>query len=165
MNASEYIAHFELRPGDAIVSRYKAKLAGLTGLFHYVVFLGEGWAIHNQPETGVVMIPMEEVAESYPEVHRIERFQGGKTELQQLYARVRETLGKNYDLLHFNCESLANYLRFGVAKSSQVIAMAILTAIIVLAVIAIIIRFLRSSGSTGGSEGASGHANGVSYSI
>lgn len=136
MVAAEYIDCHDLKPGDAIVTCFQEKMAGLKSLFHYIVFLGGNQAVHNMPDTGVCLITMEEVAVQYKVVDRVERFSGGLTELQAMYERVQETLGKPYDLLSFNCESLANYLRFGKPTSKQVISIAVMFFFLVVAIIA-----------------------------
>ncbi len=162
MVASEYVEYHQLNPGDTIVSSFREKVAGLKSLFHFIVYLGDGKAIHNMPVEGVSLVSMEEVANHYREVHRIERFEGGDNELQLLYERAREVLGKPYDLLSFNCESLANYLRYGKATSKQVIAFAVMLVLAVIAIIAFVWGFRkmmknngsRSGGSSGGTRGS-----------
>jgi hypothetical protein len=155
MIAAEYIEYHNLKPGDAIVCSCREKMAGLKSLFHYIVFLGENQAMHNMPETGVSLISMDEVAEHYREVHRVERFEGDENALQALYERATEVLGKSYNLFSFNCESLANYLRYGKATSKQVIAFAVMFVLAVVALIAFIWglrKLMKNGGNRGGSS-------------
>jgi hypothetical protein len=157
MVAAEYIDCHNLKPGDAIVTCFQEKYAGLKSLFHYIIFLGGNQAIHNMPGTGVCLIAMDDVAVQYKEVDRIERFQGSLLELQALYVRAKEVLGKPYDLLSFNCESLANYLRFGKPTSRQVISVMVMVVLLVLAFIAFALGISRAtSGEPSSTRGGRG---------
>lgn len=143
MTGSQYIAAHALIPGDTIVARFKEKLGGLVGLNHFVVYLGGDKAIHNMPDEGVNMISMDKVAEDYEEIERIERFQGSPSQLSKLLHRAKRSIGRKYDLIKFNCESLANYLRFGSPFSRQVtncIIGTILSVVIIYVVVSAIFK-------------------------
>lgn len=167
MNAAEYIRYHNLKPGDAIVSRFKEKKAGMKGLVHYVVILDHDTAIRNVPETGVTLISMDDVAVTYQEVTKIERFKGGPGELELLYQRAKQVLGKAYDLVEFNCESLANYLRYGQKKSRQVEFVFLWICLGILALIAYAVLYRRGGGPSGGGGSGSGYSGNpnVNYSV
>ncbi len=143
MTASQFISKHDLMPGDTIIARFKEKMWGLKGLNHYVVYLGDGMAIHNVPNDGVVEISMDDVVNSYTEVRKIERFSG---DVSALLKRAKAAIGRHYNVLQFNCESLANMIRGKGTRSEQVesIVGAILAAVAFSLLLTAIIRvFLR----------------------
>lgn len=144
MTGTLFIQHFRLSPGDTIVAKFKEKVTGLISLNHFVVYIGGNSAVHNIPGAGVVEISMDDVAANYTEISRIERFRG---DVQALYARARHALGMEYHTIKFNCESLANYVRYGSARSEQVkeVAQKFLLGMALIALIAAMISIIRKA--------------------
>jgi Lecithin retinol acyltransferase len=165
MVGEQYYCYHNLKPGDTIVSRFKEFKGGLKGLVHYITVLTPEWAIHNLPETGVALISMDKVAEDYREVQKVERFEGGPTELECLIARAKKVMGRPYHLLQFNCESLANYLRYGRPESKQVLAVMLVLVLAIIALIGFVIAAGRRGAQSGGNGGLATPRQHAGYAV
>ena len=50
---------------------------------------------------------------------RINRLFATRLQKMEILKRVKQVIGASYDVFKFNCEHLANYLRFGTPESKQ----------------------------------------------
>jgi hypothetical protein len=106
-----------LKIGDLIV-RQKGPFST-----HYMVYIGwqNGHQIvaENQSGKGVRYISLHEALAGNP-ILRFEPF--GGTEIQRLsvVSRINNLLGKQYDLVVFNCEHFARWISTGKVESKQV---------------------------------------------
>jgi hypothetical protein len=89
---------------------------------HYGICTGFGtdgrpWFVHNTPDGGVVHTPSERFARD-AEIHVEQRARPGQE--AAVAQRALDLVGRQYDLLAFNCEHLANLAANGAAESKQV---------------------------------------------
>jgi len=104
-------------PGDII------ERDGPVGTKHRGVFVGwnlEGSAlvIHNAKDDRVRRDLFETFAEGLP-VSRVSRVARNLYEQNMIVERAQSLLGKQFDLLNFNCDHLVTYALAGVAISPQ----------------------------------------------
>jgi hypothetical protein len=87
---------------------------------------GEPWFVHNTRNRGAVHETRKGFAGNRPIYieQRAPHGQGGT-----VAARALELLGRDYDMLFFNCEHLANFAINGEAESKQVQQGVLLTAL------------------------------------
>jgi hypothetical protein len=98
------------RPGPA-GTRHRAVVAGTDGFGRLVV-------IHNAKNSFVKYDVFDVFAAGLP-VSLISRSARNWYEQQQIVNRAKSHLGKQYDLLKFNCDHLVTYAQTGVASSPQ----------------------------------------------
>jgi len=117
----ERILQFRLEPADVII----AKKRGWYVLDHYIVYLGmqhgKMYFIANDMSGGVRIFDEQEVEKLIAQFEptQVRKFKGSYWERQQALKRAEGELGKRYNLISFNCESLANYIQFGKRESKQ----------------------------------------------
>jgi hypothetical protein len=78
---------------------------------------GQPWFVHNTRDRGVVYETRKGFAGNHP-IYIEQRAAQGYEDIVAF--RARALVGRNYDLLSFNCEHLANFVINGEAESKQV---------------------------------------------
>ena len=94
------------------------------GIFkHFGIFIGlwNGQYIvaENNPKSGVKYITLNQFLSGKP-LQGIEYFKGTESERQQIIPYINSIIGRNYDLVNYNCEHFANEVQTGKAHSKQV---------------------------------------------
>lgn len=108
-----------IEPGDML----KGKKRGWPFLDHYITYLGEEHGfVTTTWSRGVQIYSFEEAASFFNDykITEIKKFTGTRWELQNLIKRAISKRGKPYNVLGFNCEHLANFIRTGRSFSWQV---------------------------------------------
>lgn len=106
-----------LKMGDLIVRE--------KGIFstHYIVYLyksfGQILVAENQVGRGVQIVTLEEALNNN-RIVRFEKFGGNEHQRKQVYAKVNELIGEEYNLIAFNCEHFARLIATGKPESKQV---------------------------------------------
>jgi len=98
------------RPGPA-GTKHRAVVAGVDGWGRLLV-------IHNAKNLAVRYDLLEVFAAGFP-VSLISRVATNWFEQQQIVERAKSLLGKQYDLINFNCDHLVTYAQSGEATSPQ----------------------------------------------
>lgn len=131
MNELEIVRKYNLRVGDRLV-REKGILSTHHGIFC-------GWdndraiVAENQNGYGVQYITLQQfVLNNTNLLKRIVRFKGNEFERNNIIPRIDQLIGRNYDLVNFNCEHFAEYIQNGVPKSNQVTNAAVSVGLILL---------------------------------
>jgi Lecithin retinol acyltransferase len=120
MNQNYFAHRHGLEIGDRLV-RAKGVITA-----HHGIFIGHnGFGIplvaENQRGYGVQIVSLETFMKHDESLlWRIERFPGSAAERRQVVPRIKALLGKEYDLINFNCEHLAELVQYGKSKSNQV---------------------------------------------
>ncbi len=114
------IAQENLQPGDVVVVGF-----GLGLIAHYLVYMGRDRYDHYfvaNVEEGVRYFRAEELDRKATGAHlkRIRRFEGSYHERNAALQRAHGIIGRPYSFLEFNCESAANLIQYGRARSHQV---------------------------------------------
>lgn len=106
-----------LKIGDLIV-RQKGPFST-----HYIVWIGyqNGVPIvaENQIGHGVRYTTLREALNGKP-ILRFEKFGGTETQRSLVIPKINKMLGKQYDLIVFNCEHFARWISTGKSESRQV---------------------------------------------
>lgn len=107
-----------LYQGDTIITPYKQ----FFGLSHYAIFAGTcsngiNWALHNIPNVGVCWIKLDDLLTKGYE--RIDRFGGNMESRYQILKNAVAKIGKEYNILTYNCEHFVNEVQTGIPKSYQ----------------------------------------------
>src|SRR5688572_16042517 len=108
---------YKLKVGDAI------RIERL-GYNHLGIYVGRQGAIahavvHNDKGIGVVLCTLPQFADGKM-VHLHNEAQGNEFEREQIAERALSMLGKEFDLINFNCEHLVNYAQNLTPESPQV---------------------------------------------
>lgn len=117
------------------------KLQASRGLYyHYGIYVGHCGpygedVVHNDKDGGVRLVHWETFAAAQPVevVWRAPSWYAG----WMVRGRAVSLLGKQYDLLNFNCEHLANYAQSGAPASPQLAGIVVLSIVGALALAAI----------------------------
>lgn len=109
-----------LQPGDVVVVGF-----GVGIIAHYLVYMGRDQYDHYfvaNVEEGVKYFRPEELDQKATGAHlkRIRRFQGSYAERDAALHRAHSIIGMTYSYTGFNCESAANFIQYGRARSQQV---------------------------------------------
>jgi hypothetical protein len=116
-----------IKTGDLIV-----RTKGLVST-HYMVYLGYVGNIEmvaeNQVGCGVRIVSLLE-ALANNRIKRIESFIGTPDQRKHVFAKVKQYVGKAYDLIHFNCEHFARMISNGKIESKQVQNSAVATGMV-----------------------------------
>jgi hypothetical protein len=107
-----------LNVGDILV-RGKGPFSKHFGVFAGRDVNGSLLVAENQAGYGVRYVTYDQFLNGKPLV-RVERFEGSAWERQQVIPAINVLLGKEYDLINFNCEHFANYISRKQARSRQV---------------------------------------------
>ncbi|MGB3182353.1 MAG: hypothetical protein WBB45_13265 [Cyclobacteriaceae bacterium] len=116
-----FVRKYHLKPADSIVVSKKNNPL----VSHYAIYLGPAddgreLVMETLPGTGVRLSATCIFFRNYPDVRRVERFQGTEQDrLRRLRVAMRK-LGRPYNLLALNCEHLASEVRIGKSSSPQV---------------------------------------------
>jgi hypothetical protein len=106
-----------LKTGDLIV-RQKGPFST-----HYIVWIGWQNGIQlvaeNQRGIGVRYTSLQE-ALAGNSIKRFEKFGGTEVQRQLVVPKIKNLLGKSYDLMVFNCEHFARWIATGKIESKQV---------------------------------------------
>lgn len=106
-----------LRTGDLIVRQ-----KGIWST-HYIVYIGWQNGVHmvadNHITSGVRFTTLENALGGNP-IMRFEKFGGTEGQRHLVVPKIREMLGKSYDLVVFNCEHFARWIASGKLTSNQV---------------------------------------------
>jgi len=91
---------------------------------HHAIYLGHEnghhWFIENKEGIGVRVVTAEQFFAGVLQVTRVERFiPKHNYSRQDLVQFALSKRGKSYKLFNYNCESFANHVQHGVAKSKQ----------------------------------------------
>lgn len=118
--ARSLIRQQNLQAGDVVVVGF-----GLGLISHYLVYMGHDGYDHYfvaNVEEGVKYFRPEELDRKASGAHlkRIRRFEGSYHERNAALQRAHGIIGKAYSYLQFNCESAANLIQYGRARSHQV---------------------------------------------
>jgi hypothetical protein len=114
----------------------KLRVPGAFGFYHYGIYIG-AWGghphcvIHNAKLKEVELTTLEAFADGRP-VELAERVARNRWEAAHIVERAFSLLGKNYDLLGFNCEHAANLALHGEAVSLAVRGLFAVGAIVAL---------------------------------
>jgi hypothetical protein len=92
---------------------------------HYGIFWGHGvdsvaYVVHNNKGTGVEVTSFEEFSNGKP-VFLEQASPGDPRAQEEIAQRALSLLGRQYDLIWFNCEDFANYAQTGTPYSKQVL--------------------------------------------
>lgn len=100
---------------------------------HYMVYLGFIGNIEmvaeNQVGCGVRIVSLMD-ALANNSIKRIERFTGNHAQRSQVLSKVKQYIGKAYDLIMFNCEHFARMISNGKIESKQVQNSAVASGIV-----------------------------------
>jgi hypothetical protein len=124
----------QLERGDVI------KRPGPWGTDHLGLFagfdqLGRGWVIHNAKDERVKWDLLEAFAAGSP-VSLVRRAVN-VYEIEAIFARAQELLGRQFDLVNFNCEHFVTVALAGKAASPQLLGVAVgLTLVAALSLLA-----------------------------
>lgn len=119
-NDHELVRHFKLHPGDSVRTPKDS-----LGLFtHFGVYIGEledggHYVCENTPQTGVTLTRLVNFIRHARAVS-VTRFTGPDWQRQGVVKRALKRVGRQYDLLRYNCEHFANDVTKGVKVSDQV---------------------------------------------
>ncbi len=106
-----------LKIGDLIV-RQKGPFST-----HFMVYVGIQNGIpmvaENQNDVGVRFNSLKNALAGNV-IKRFEKFGGTEAQRRLVIPRIKNLLGKSYDLIIFNCEHFARYIASGNAESKQV---------------------------------------------
>lgn len=109
----------QIKAGD----RLKSPKQDVSFITHHAIFVGvvngENHVVENQINVGVRLIPLDIFLRDHPNC-QIEVFSGSENQRQEVVIRALDSLGKKYKLLHYNCETFANDVQYGVQESHQV---------------------------------------------
>jgi len=127
-----------LRPADVVIAKKRTGLGRI--LNHYIVYVGENTFIGNL-KNGVRILSHDDLETLLLEYEpiRIKPFTGTDLERNHAIERAYSKLGKNYNLVTFNCEHYANLVQNGVARSFQVIV-----AIIAILFVGLVYKLLNT---------------------
>lgn len=119
MNGNFYLD--TLQPADRLV----IPKSGLNLVQHHVIYLGKDnygnrMYIENAIEKGVQVVSEAYLFRSGYELTRVERFQGNQHQRNLAVLFATQLIGKQYDLLGFNCEHYANTVQHRKSYSNQV---------------------------------------------
>lgn len=111
----------------------KLRVPGFLGALHYGIYVGRTQGmlhgvVHNAKGHGVVLSEFREFAAGRPVVIET-RVAGGWRAEQVVARRALALVGKEYDLLNFNCEHAATLAQTGRARSPQVEAFTLLVLV------------------------------------
>lgn len=123
MNMNNYIAKYNLRPGDRIV----VPKSGLRIIEHHALYLGQNYKgvdliAENKIGFGVRLVTADDFFKDVIEVTRIEKFKGNNYQRKRAVQRALEKLGQPYRLIDYNCQHFANEIQYGIVESKQVTA-------------------------------------------
>jgi hypothetical protein len=108
---------YNLKIGDLIV-RQKGPFST-----HFMVYVGIQNGIpmvaENQNDVGVRFNSLKN-ALAGNDIKRFEKFGGTEAQRSLVIPRIKNLIGKSYDLIIFNCEHFARYIASGNAESKQV---------------------------------------------
>lgn len=108
---------YNLKIGDLIV-RQKGPFST-----HFMVYVGIQNGIpmvaENQNDVGVRFNSLKNALAGNV-IKRFEKFGGTEAQRSLVIPRIKNLLGKSYDLIIFNCEHFARYIASGNAESKQV---------------------------------------------
>lgn len=87
---------------------------------HVGIYLGSGQVFHNHWRNGTEIISYEQFANG----KAVSVLSQGTPDTAVLYPRIQHLLGlrRAYDILRYNCEHAASFVRDGVASSPQLLA-------------------------------------------
>lgn len=110
-----------LKPGDRIV----LPKSNLGLVQHHAIYIGKDWQGNRLYLENAIGQGVREVSEAYLfrdgyQVTRIEPFQGNLNQRNIAVKAARAMIGKEYDLINFNCEHYANTVQHNESYSSQV---------------------------------------------
>lgn len=116
-----YANKMGLAPGDQIVEFITP--LGITK--HFAMYAGWDengveWIIENQKFAGVRLVEARQHFQSVLKIDRIEKLQGSNAQRKQVVQNALAKLGKEYNLLNYNCEHFITESTTGMAQSSQV---------------------------------------------
>ncbi|MBI3137735.1 MAG: lecithin retinol acyltransferase family protein [Sphingobacteriales bacterium] len=116
-----YVDWLRLKPGDELI----VPKSGWDIIQHHALYIGydhQGihWIIHNNVQTGVSLITVDDFFTQVHKVNKIMRFTGTNTERKALVQRALIRIGKPYDLINYNCEHFISEVKTGSASSPQV---------------------------------------------
>ncbi|MDI9319049.1 MAG: YiiX/YebB-like N1pC/P60 family cysteine hydrolase [Phycisphaerales bacterium] len=115
------ISKLGIKPADRIV----VPKSGLRIVQHHAIYLGQNKFGHdliaeNKIGFGVRMVTADEFFKDVIEVTRIERFNGSNHDRNKAIEKALLLLGKEYNLIGFNCENYANTVQHKSSYSNQV---------------------------------------------
>lgn len=121
--------HYGFGTGDRIV----VPKSGWDVVQHHAVFFGmvDGEAVvaENKEGRGVILTRLDQFMADARIIKRHIRFSGNHYDQMVVMDRIRERLGRRYDLLKYNCEHFANEVLHFRAISPQVKAVGTAAAV------------------------------------
>jgi hypothetical protein len=116
-----YTNIYNFKPSDRIV----VPESDLRWIQHHAIYLGKDannvtWFAENKIGKGVQFIPANKFLPDVIEITRIEPFNGTQSQRKHAVQSALALKGKDYDLLHFNCEHYANLVQHKIQISNQV---------------------------------------------
>ena len=116
-----FIEAYNLQPGDRIITPLFQ-----TGLSkHHVIYMGDNHLgmplfAENRIFKGVQIVDANELLTTVKSIDRIIKFEGNIYQRNNALEKAYNLVGKEYNLITYNCEHFANEIQTGVASSSQV---------------------------------------------
>ena len=112
--------NWHLQPADRIVVP-KSKIGWVQ---HHAIYLGMDdnnidWIAENKVGKGLQFVTATEFFKTVIEIKRVEPFIGTEKEREKAVLHALALKGKNYNLLHFNCEHYANLVQHNQLVSYQ----------------------------------------------
>lgn len=86
---------------------------------HHALYIGQGMVVENHVNHGVQEITLEQFLKKGKLV-RIERGGYSVADQIQIIRRAKALVGKQYNLLKYNCEHFVNHVLKGKAESKQI---------------------------------------------
>lgn len=110
-----------LQPADRIVMPKSI----LNLVQHHIIYLGKDkngnrLFIENSISKGVHIVNEAQVFKDGCQITRIEKFNGTPQQRNDAIQRALKLIGKNYNLINFNCEHFANIVQYKLIESKQV---------------------------------------------
>lgn len=110
-----------LQPADRIVM----PKSNLNLVQHHIIYLGKDKKgnrvfIENSISKGVQIVNEAQVFKDGYQITRIEKFNGTPQQRNEAIQRALKLIGKNYNLINFNCEHFANIVQYKSIESKQV---------------------------------------------
>lgn len=119
MNA--IIKSYSLKPGDEII----VPKSILNIVQHHAVYIGfdgngKDWIIENIINVGVRLISADDFFNGVSKINKIIPFTGSNEQRRMLVQEALRSIGREYDLINFNCEHFVTHLKTGIPESKQV---------------------------------------------
>lgn len=116
----EFVRKRNLKLGDRIIRYKKYSFVKHHGLF-MGYFNNDYWVAENQKGQGVRYVRLRDF---FPDglgfIKKVEKFNGTEQQRLDLPKRVRERIGKQYNVVGYNCENFVNEVLYGTSRSYQV---------------------------------------------